>query len=220
MRTLRSRAVGIMAAFTLALGVMVAGSSPAMAWTPAGAYTLTGSVTSVLQLPGTPSLTCDVTLQADLFGGIRNEGDVTNGEVTNCTTTLPNCAVTVTTGLELPDATPVELWPLFGMLIQDEAGVLNVAGVNFAATYSDSGGNCAVTGAAASCTFSVAGPGLTPPPAEVLATYDGNTGDASFLPGGDLLDVQTGGTCLVPSGTDVDLTGTLTVQGTPPTLEP
>lgn len=185
---------------------MAFSASSAMSWDPADDYTVgdinNETLTSTLALPGAPSLTCNVSFEASLDGGTTNPGEVFDSTIQSCVTTVDDCAVDVVGN------TP---WDVSGTNTGGGSGTVSISNVSFTATYTDDGANCSVTpDPATSCDFDVEG--------TVNADYDASSGEVTFGSGGDSLATANSG-CNVPNNTGVDLTGTVTVQGTPPELE-
>ena len=118
---------------------------------------------------------------------------------------MPNCTVSVN-GVddEITQETP---WDVSGTNTGGGSGTVTVSDVYFTATYS--GALCPVS-QGGTCSFTAEG--------DVTGDYDAGSGDVTFAddPG---LEVTSTNCPAVPNGTDVSLSGTVRVQGTPPELE-
>jgi len=190
----------------VALAALALPAGTAVAWDPDGQYTLSGSLTSELELGMTPNpqLVCSTGFTADLDSGITNPGEVLDSDLTACQS-VPNCTVSVN-GVddEITQETP---WDVSGTNTGSGSGTVTVSDVYFTATYS--GGLCPVS-QGGTCSFTAEG--------DVTGDYDAGSGDVTFAddPG---LEVTSTNCPAVPNGTDVSLSGTVRVQGTPPELE-
>jgi hypothetical protein len=189
----------------VAVAALALSASSAMAWNPSGNYTFDGQLTSEVQVPGLPSLTCDVEFDATLNAGTGNTGTVDDSTIVNCTTTVPNCAVAVTA-----DTTPA--WSVAGSNTGGGDGPVIIRNVIFQANYSDSGGDCAVVvNPATSCSFTANG--------AVTGAYSDDTGILDFNQAPGLFVASNSG-CAVPAGTEIQLDGFVEeVTGTDPSLE-
>lgn len=194
------RPVRVMLAAAAALAVMGVAAVSSQAWDPDGNYTVgsgTETLRSTIGGPGGPTLTCEVVLDADLEAGTWNRGEVNDATITDCTSSTQPCTVSVA-----ENATP---WEIGGQNTGGGSGLVSVDHVSYTATYT--GGSCPIAG-----TLTAEG--------SVAGSYNSGTGAVTFGTGLDTLEVTASTIALVPVGTDVDLSQTVTVQGaTKPDLE-
>jgi hypothetical protein len=190
----------------VALAALALPAGTAVAWDPDGQYTLEGSLTSELELGQSPNplLVCDTEFTADLDSGTTNPGEVLDSEINGCIS-VSGCSVTVD-GVddEITQETP---WDVSGTNTGGGSGTVTVSEVYFTATYT--GAQCPVS-QGGTCSFTAEG--------DVEGDYDGGSGEVTFAddPG---LEVTSSNCLLVPSNTDVSLSGLVEVQGAAPELE-